>query len=280
MDLASLLRQPGLTVILGAHDALSARLAEEARNDAVWVSSLGVTSTLGLPDTGVITMREMMHVADQIRRMVDGPVLVDCDTGFGAAQQVFRMVGEAVALGIDGVCIEDHATPKLNSFTPGAHRLVTVEEFSTKISAAVAARRASQLAIVARTEALAQGHSVKAALDRARAYVDRGADAVIVQTTYQDLQVIEQFMTGWDRTQPVGVIPTGVEGAGFRALADLGLSFVVYANQALRAAIHAMRAAYASIEAEQGRLPLAVELATMDETLALQQPTTHLPGTR
>ncbi len=92
VQLRMLLRRPGPVLVLGAHDALSAKLAEEAGFDAVWASGFGISAVNALPDANILTMSETL---DAVRRMSDAvriPVIADCDNGFGNAINVMRTV--------------------------------------------------------------------------------------------------------------------------------------------------------------------------------------------
>lgn len=128
--LAERLRGRRLLPVAGAHDALSARLGQEAGFDAVWASSFGTSAPHGVPDANILTLTENLGVVRRIMDAVRIPVVADCDNGYGTAIKVIRTVGEFER----AVCIEDNAFPKRCSFYGGVRReLVAVEEHGRKI---------------------------------------------------------------------------------------------------------------------------------------------------
>lgn len=272
MKLMSLLESDDLTVIAGAHDALSAKLAEREGFDAVWVSSLGVTSALGMVDEGILTMTEMLDAAWRIRRAISCPVVVDCDTGYGEIPNVRRLVFEAVSRDIDGLCLEDQLFPKRNTFLDGEHQLEDAHRFGAKIAAAVDARDSvgGECLIIARTEALAQGHTVEAAVDRARLYAAAGADAILVQHREPQLGALAEFAAQRPGGKAIGILATSIRGTGFDELGKVGFGFAIYANQGLRAAVQATSDTYRYILSSGGRQPEDLRLASMADVLELQ----------
>src|SRR6476620_7380111 len=172
---------PRILLAAGAHDALSAKLAEEAGFDAIWASGFGISAVQAVPDANILTLTETL---DAVRRIVDAvgiPVIADCDNGYGNAINVMRTAAEFERAGAAGICIEDNEFPKRCSFYAGVRRdLVAPEEHARKIEAATAARRRPNFSVIARTEALIAGLGMEEALRRATAYADAGADAVLV----------------------------------------------------------------------------------------------------
>src|SRR5262245_45380493 len=184
----TLLRGHDIVLAAGAHDALSAKLAEEAGFDAIWASGFGISAVQAVPDANILTLTETLEA---VRRIVDAvgiPVIADCDNGYGNAINVMRTAGEFERAGAAGICIEDNEFPKRCSFYAGVRRdLVAVEEHARKVEAATAARRDPRFLVIARTEALIVGLGVDEALGRAHAYADAGADAVLVHSQQPDL---------------------------------------------------------------------------------------------
>ena len=110
-------------VVLGAHDAMSARLIERAGFEAVWVSGFGVsTMTHALPDLNLITMSEALAAAQRIDGATELPVIADCDNGYGSLGNVVRTAREYERAGIAAICIEDNIFPKKNSLLDGSVR--------------------------------------------------------------------------------------------------------------------------------------------------------------
>jgi phosphoenolpyruvate phosphomutase len=241
-QLRVLLRRPGPALVLGAHDALSAKLAEEAGFDAIWASGFGISAVNALPDANILTMSETL---DAVRRMSDAvriPVIADCDNGFGNAINVMRTVAEYERAGAAGICIEDNIFPKRCSFYAGVRReLVPVEEHARKIQAAKAAQGGLDFVVIARTEAFIAGWGTQEALKRARAYAEAGADAVLVHSKSSGFDELRDFTAAWDGRCPLVAVPTTYANITAADLAAAGFKLVIFANQALRAAVKAMR---------------------------------------
>src|SRR2546428_1082210 len=111
-----LLRAPGVVLAAGAHDALSAKLAEQAGFDAIWASGFGISAVRAVPDANILTLTETLEA---VRRIVDAvglPVIADCDNGYGNAINVMRTAGEFERAGAAGICIEDKEFPQRGSF--------------------------------------------------------------------------------------------------------------------------------------------------------------------
>ncbi|HVT59438.1 MAG TPA: isocitrate lyase/PEP mutase family protein [Thermoanaerobaculia bacterium] len=266
--LRSSLRGQGGIVVGGAHDALSARLVEEAGFDAVWLSSLGVSTALrAVPDLNLVTMTEMLEVGRNIVGRVRIPVIADCENGYGDARNVFYMVQEFERAGVGAACFEDNEYPKRNSFYEMDRDLISIGEMEAKIDAAVSARQSGEFAIIARTEALIAGLGVPAAVERARAYEETGADAVVVHA--RSWALLEQFLAVWTGKVPLVVIPTMFAEIGTERLFAAGFKMVIYANQALRAALRAMAEALGAIRQGGGCAGLGERLASLKELEAL-----------
>src|SRR6266850_4832664 len=137
----TLLGSASIVLAAGAHDALSAKLAEEAGFDAIWASGFGISAVQAVPDANILTLTETLDAVRRIVDAVDIPVIADCDNGYGNAINVMRTVGEFERAGAAGVCIEDNDFPKRCSFYAGVRRdLVAVDEHARKIEAARSAR--------------------------------------------------------------------------------------------------------------------------------------------
>lgn len=238
------LAEPGLVLVVGAHDALSAKLIEEAGFPAVWASGFGISAVSAVPDANILTMTENLDAVTRMSEAVGIPVIADCDTGYGNAINVIRTVHEYERTGAAGICVEDNVFPKRCSFYAGVRReLVPTEEHARKIEAAKAAQRDPAFLVVARTEALIAGWGVDEALDRARAYASAGADAVLVHSKAPTFDELAAFARAWDGAVPLVAVPTTYPDVTAEALLAAGFKMAIFANQPLRAAIPAMRAA-------------------------------------
>src|SRR3954453_1523097 len=262
-------------VAVGAHDAMSARLIERQGFDAVWVSGFGVSAMAhALPDLNIVTMTEMLQMSRTIAGSTDLPVVVDCDNGFGGFSNVVRTVVEFDRAGVAAVCIEDNLFPKRNSLYAGDARreLVGTEEQARRLRAAKAAQESPLFVLIARVEALIAGHGVGAAIERATAYAEAGADAILIHSTDRSLTEITGFLEAWSRTgidKPLVAVPTLFPDFTADELGAKGFSMVIFANQLMRASVQAMEDTLACLQA-QGK-PLAVDphIARLDHVFAL-----------
>ena len=148
------LNSKGLVKVAGAHDGLSAKLAEKNGFNAVWASGLGISAVQTVPDASILTMTEFLEAAVIMNESCNLPVIADCDSGYGNIHNVTRMIKKYEAAGIAGVCIEDKVYPKLNSFDDRQQILVSTEEFCAKIRAAKMAQQNDDFVLIARVEAL------------------------------------------------------------------------------------------------------------------------------
>ncbi|MDE2934587.1 MAG: isocitrate lyase/phosphoenolpyruvate mutase family protein [Chloroflexota bacterium] len=239
--LRSIMTRPGILLAAGAHDALSAKLAEESGFDCVWASGFGLSAAAAVPDASILTPTELLYGATTMVEATSIPVLADCDSGFGDVNNVRRAVQKYESAGISGICIEDQRFPKLNSFSAEGHTMVSTGEFSAKIHAAKDAQVDSDFFVIARTEALINGLGVTEALQRAKAYVAAGADAVLIHSKARTPTEILEFASRWDGSAPLVVVPTTYSDLHVEQLSGTHVKLVIYANQALRGAISAMR---------------------------------------
>jgi 2-methylisocitrate lyase-like PEP mutase family enzyme len=178
--LRELLERPGVIRSLGAHDVFTARLIEAEGLETVFLGGFGMSaSQLGLPDVGLITLSEM---ADAVRRMagrVSIPVVADGDTGHGDLPNVVRTVQEFERAGAAGILLEDQVTPKRCGHFQGKH-LISGDEMTLKLRAALQARRDPNFVIIARTDARAV-EGIDAAIARANRYGEIGADVCFIE---------------------------------------------------------------------------------------------------
>ena len=178
--LKELLKQPGLVVAPGCHDALGAKIIEHAGFDALYMTGNGVASSLlGKPDIGLVTMSEMIGRARGIVSAVDIPVICDADTGYGNINNVVRTVEEYEAAGVCAIHLEDQITPKKCGCMDGL-ALISAEEHVTKIKAAIKARKDPDFLIIARTDSRGP-MGLEEAIRRANAYANAGADLVYIE---------------------------------------------------------------------------------------------------
>jgi len=226
----------------GAHDALSARLVEEAGFPAVWLSGFGVSAAqFALPDVNLVTLSESVEAARRVTASVKIPVVVDADNGFGDAMNAARAVREYGQAGVAGVCLEDNTFPKRCSLYPGAPRqLVSVADMCAKLDAVRRAAGPYDMVIIARVESLIAGLGSEDAVTRAHAYAEAGADAILVHG--REFAPLRKIAISAQITKPMVIVPTLFREVSFAEIAECGFAAVVCANQLLRAMLRAGQA--------------------------------------
>jgi 2-methylisocitrate lyase-like PEP mutase family enzyme len=232
----------------GCADPLTARLAVGAGFEAIYATGAGIANThLGVADVGLTTMTE---IADQVRRItavVDVPVVVDIDTGFGNAINARRAVHELERAGAAAVQIEDQVFPKRCGHFSGKDVIPTAEMVA-KLRAVLDARRDPDLVVVARTDAIAV-EGFEAGVARARAYAEAGADLIFVEAATSDEQ-----LAALPGLVPAPLVANMVEGGrtplhSMGELQAMGYRAVIYAAAAMRVAAAAVRDAFAEMRA-------------------------------
>ncbi len=180
MTLAQLLQAPGPLVAPGVYDALTASLAAAAGFRALYLSGAAIAYTrLGRPDIGLVSVTEVAETVALVRDRASTPLIVDADTGWGNALNVQRTVRLFERAGASAIQIEDQTLPKRCGHLQDK-TLIPAAEMAGKVRAAVDARAHESTLIIARTDAVAT-EGLDAALDRARLYVDAGADVLFVE---------------------------------------------------------------------------------------------------
>ncbi|MBO9554722.1 methylisocitrate lyase [Cellulomonas sp.] len=258
-ELASgrLLRMPG------AFNPLSARLIEAKGFDGVYVSGAVLSADLGLPDIGLTTATEVTQRAGQIARMTNLPAIVDADTGFGEPMNVARTVQGLEDAGLAGCHIEDQVNPKRCGHLDGKS-VVDEETALQRIRAAVDGRRDPHFLVMARTDIRAVD-GLSAAVDRAKALVDAGADAIFPEA-----------MTGPEEFEAIRAavdVPLLANMTEFgkgelltaQQLADIGMNIVIYPVTLLRLAMGAAMTGLDEIKAEGTQAGLLDRMQTRAE---------------
>ncbi|HSF34300.1 MAG TPA: isocitrate lyase/phosphoenolpyruvate mutase family protein, partial [Candidatus Tectomicrobia bacterium] len=270
-QLRELLHRPGAIVAVGAHDALSARLIERAGFDAVWASGFAISAAqFALPDANVLSMTENLEIIRQMSRATNLPIIADIDNGYGNAINVMRTITEYEAAGVAAISIEDNIFPKRCSFYSGVQReLVSVEEHCGKIRAAKRAQRSADFMVIARTETLIAGYGMEEALQRAAAYTEAGADAILIHSKAPTADEVMEFARRWSHDTPLVVVPTTYASTPLQALEAAGIKIVIFANHPVRAAITAMRQTLALLRREGTASLLDPHIASLDEVYDL-----------
>ena len=173
------LSDPGAVVALGAHDGLTARIAERSGIEAIYHGGYATAAHhFGLPDVGLVGRAEVVESVRRVRAATGLPIVVDADTGYGSEAGVWLTVRELEAVGADAIQIEDQVSPKRCGHMEGKE-VIPAEEMAIKVRAAVAARRSEDTLIIARSDAL-QVTDLDDVIHRCNTYADAGADLVFV----------------------------------------------------------------------------------------------------
>lgn len=226
-----------LQVVPGAFNPLSARLIERKGFDGVYISGAVLAADLGLPDIGLTTLTEVAGRSEQISRVTDLPTLVDADTGFGEPMNVARTVQTLEDAGVSGLHIEDQVNPKRCGHLDGK-QVVDDQTVIKRIKAAVEGRRDPNLLIMARTDIRAV-EGLDAAIDRAKALVDAGADAIFPEAM-RDLSEFEAVRKAIDVPVLANMTEFGKSDLfTTQQLSDIGLNLVIYPVSLLRLAMGA-----------------------------------------
>ena len=242
----------------GAFNPLSARLIQDKGFDGVYISGAVLSADLGLPDIGLTTLTEVAGRTRQISRMTDLPTIVDADTGFGEPMNVARTVQELEDAGVAGLHIEDQVNPKRCGHLDG--KSVVDEDTALKrIRAAVDGRRDRNLLIMARTDIRAID-GLSAAIDRAQALVDAGADAIFPEAMV-DLSEFEAVRAAVDVPILANMTEFGKSDLFTRQqLADVGVNIVIYPVSLLRLAMGAAERGLDLLKAEGTLTPSLAEM--------------------
>jgi len=242
LDLRSKLT-PGAALLLpGVSNALAARVVADLGFPAAYVTGAGIANTfLGMPDNGLVTMTELVEHVAAIRDAFPGQLVVDMDTGFGNALNTMRAVRALQRAGANALQIEDQVFPKRCGHFAGKE-VIPAAEMVAKIKAAVDARWEDDLLIVARTDAIATD-GFEAALERATAYREAGADVTFVEapTTLEEMADIPRRLP-WPQLANI-VLGGRTPELTNEKLQELGFAGVIYANVALQASLLGMQAA-------------------------------------
>lgn len=242
---------PELLVMPGTYDALSAKLIEEAGFEAVQCSGFGLAgSHLGLPDVGILSMREMIDRTYQISQAVAVPVMADGDTGFGNAVTVHHVVREFERVGAAGMNLEDQQMPKRCGHLAGKE-VIPLDEMLGKIRAAVDARTDKDFVINARTDALSP-LGVDEAVRRGNAFVEAGATLIFVDGI-ESADQVKHIIREIDGPVTINMIEGGrTPMFSFEELQTLGAARVSCPVTTILAAMQGVRSVLAQLRDNGG----------------------------
>ena len=240
--------------VIEAHSGLTGLIAEKTtvveesgkldQFDAMWVSSLCDSTAKGKPDIELVDMSSRLRTIDDIMEVTTKPIILDGDTG-GLTEHFVYNVRTLERMGVSAVIIEDKKGLKKNSLfgTEVEQTQASIEEFSEKISAGKRAQLTDDFMIIARIESLILEKGMDDALARAFAFVEAGADGIMIHSRKKDPAEILEFCDKFrekDKRAPIVVVPSSFNVITEDELAAHGVNIVIYANQLTRSAFPAM----------------------------------------
>ncbi|MDC1535172.1 methylisocitrate lyase [Gammaproteobacteria bacterium] len=233
-------------VIPGAINAYSAILAEQSGHKALYLSGGGVAAaSYGIPDLGITTMEDVLIDVRRISNATSLPLLVDIDTGWGGAFNISRTIKEIIDAGAGAVHMEDQISQKRCGHRPNKS-LVSSEEMQDRIKAAVDGRHDESFFLMARTDAIAS-EGINAAIDRAAAYVEQGADGIFLEaaTSLEEYKIFKEHI----KTPLLANITEFGKTPLFTKdqLGDVGVDMVLFPLTAFRAMSKAAEKIYISL---------------------------------
>lgn len=254
--LKRMLDAKGLVTVMEAHDGLTGLIVENTvvhqdggahQFDAMWISSLCDSTAKGKPDIELVDMTSRFRTIEDITEVTTKPIIFDGDTG-GKTEHFVYTVRSLERLGVSMVIIEDKTGLKKNSLfgTEVVQTQDTIENFSAKIRAGKKAQRTKEFMICARIESLILEQGMEDALTRAFAFVEAGADAIMIHSRKKDPSEIQEFIEKFrakDATTPIVLVPTSFNSVTEEEWKERGANIIIYANQLMRAEVPAMQKA-------------------------------------
>ncbi len=272
MDKGRLIRralsQTGQLIMPGVYDALSAKIASRAGFEVIFITGYSLSATLlGEPDFGLLTQSEVVSAAQRICSIVDMPVIVDADTGYGNAINVIRTVQDLLRAGAAGMFLEDQVWPKRCGHMRGK-QVIPLEEQIKKLRAAVEARQDTDFFIVARTDSR-QSLGLSEAIERGLAFKDAGADAIFIEApeSKDEMKQIAEHVPG---PLVANMLERGVTPLmGPQELRDLGFDLIVWPLAPLYSTAKALTRVYTTLRRDGSTLAILDDLMPFDEFNAI-----------
>jgi methylisocitrate lyase len=259
-----LLAQHGQLIMPGIYDALSAKIAARAGFEVLFITGYSLSATLlGEPDFGILTQTEVVGAAQRICAVVDTPVIVDADTGYGNAINVIRTVEDLLRVGAAGIFLEDQVWPKRCGHMKGKH-VIPLDEHLKKLRAALDAKGTSDFFIVARTDAR-QTLGLDEAIERGIAFKEAGADAVFIEApeSKEEMQKIARHVPG---PLVANMLERGVTPLmGPKELKDLGFELIVWPLAPLYSVAKSLTDVYTTLRRDGSTLAILEKLMPFNE---------------
>lgn len=268
------LAEPRILVAPGVYDGVTARLVAEAGFEVAYLSGAGVSySLLGKPDVGLVSLKEMVDRVSAVARAIDIPLIVDGDNGHGGVLNTMATVEMFEAGGAAAIQLEDQAYPKRCGHLDGK-RLVPTGDMVAKLRAACRARQSDDFLVIGRTDARSvEGFS--AAIERASAYREAGADVVFVEAP----QSLDELAAVAEHFRGVPLVANMVEGGKTPCLPAgeleaLGYSLALFPNALTRSFVHTGRRLLAELSASGSTRAMSasmVDFGELNQLLGLDQ---------
>jgi phosphoenolpyruvate phosphomutase len=271
LKLRQLLYSKETSVLMEAHNGLSAKLVAEAGFPAIWGSGLSISAALGVRDSNEASWTQVLEVLEFMNDAGDLPILMDGDTGYGNFNNTRRLIRKLEQRGIAGVCLEDKLFPKTNSFIGGEKQvLAEIDEFCGKLRAAKDTQRDSDFVVIARTEAFIAGWGLQEALLRATAYAESGADLILVHSKRKDSGDIMSFVEQWSGDTPLIIVPTKYPSEPIQSFVDVGITNFIFANHSLRTVITSLQENLKTLHDSLDLMSLEDRIVSVKEVFRLQ----------
>jgi methylisocitrate lyase len=268
MDKAHVIRQAlsqsGQIIMPGVYDALSAKIAARSGFEVIFITGYSLSATLlGEPDFGLLTQTEVIAAAQRICSVVETPVIVDADTGYGNAINVIRTVRDLIGAGAAGMFLEDQVWPKRCGHMKGK-QVIPLDEQLKKLKAAVEAKQNRDFFIVARTDSR-QALGLNAAIERGIAFKEAGADAVFIEApeSKDEMKEISKQVPG---PLVANMLERGVTPLmGPNELKELGFDLVVWPLAPLYSVAKSLTEVYTTLRRDGSTLAILDRLMPFDE---------------
>ena len=280
--LRKLLDIKGLVTAMEAHDGLSGLLVENTvvhedgksySFDAMWVSSLCDSTAKGKPDIELVDMTSRFRTIDDLTEVTTKPIIFDGDTG-GLTEHFVYTIKSLEKMGVSAIIIEDKKGLKKNSLfgTEVVQVQDSIESFSAKIAAGKRAQKSADFMVIARIESLILEKGMGDALTRAAAYVQAGADGIMIHSRRKEPDEIFEFVKQFrkkDPDTPLVVVPTSFHAVTEEEFKRRGVNIVIYANQLMRSQVPAMRRTAETILRHHRALEADKELMPFKEIIRM-----------
>ena len=268
MSKVQLIRQAlhaqGQLIMPGVYDALSAKIAARAGFEVIFITGYSLSATLlGEPDFGLLTQSEVVGAAQRICAVVDTPVIVDADTGYGNAINVMRTVQDLIRAGAAGMFLEDQVWPKRCGHMQGK-QVIELDEQLKKLRAAVEATQGTEFFIVARTDSR-QALGLTEAITRGLAFKEAGADAVFIEApeSKEEMKEIAHQVPG---PLVANMLERGVTPLmGPKELKELGFDLIVWPLAPLYSAAQSLTEVYTTLRRDGSTLAILDRLMPFDD---------------